>query len=293
MWHKRLYHRQPFPDNYVDPQTFLRDLRKNIHVRHHTISELRQATTPLCQHLSAIAIFLCMFQVINKQWLTERQLVVSANIFTIIGYSSWMWWIREMESGKMSVNKKQPKELQKQQLKAAMIFLMVLLGVSPVLKTLTEDYSSDTIASMTFALMLLNLCFTDYSMLSNPQSIRVNAIALNAAIFASVVLASRLSSPVQVFGLMSLAVNWFCLFPLLRGAIRYSLPDVVNYLLTGVMVLVATVGVWWCSDGDLVLPLLFVATIAFITFIAPLWFIRLQRLKNNIHGPWDEARITD
>jgi hypothetical protein len=36
----------------------------------------------------------------------------------------------------------------------------------------------------------------------------------------------------------------------------------------------------------------FATTCAFITFIAPLWFIRLQRYKNTIHGPWDEARLS-
>lgn len=207
-----------------------------------------------------------------------------------------MWWIRELsrveESGKHAQGKHPPKELQKQQLKAAMIFLMVLLGVSPVVKTLTSDYSSDTIATMTVGLLLLNIIFTDYSMLSNPHSIKVNAIALNAAIFASVLLASRLQTAVQVFGLLSVSVNWFCLFPLLRGAIRHSLPTVINHFITFIMVSTATIGIWWCCEEDILVPMVFLSICSFITFIAPPWFIHLQRVKNTIHGPWDEARLT-
>ncbi|KXJ29611.1 Phosphatidylinositol N-acetylglucosaminyltransferase subunit C [Exaiptasia diaphana] len=30
-----------------------------------------------------------------------------------------------------------------------------------------------------------------------------------------------------------------------------------------------------------------------VTIVCPLWFVQLQSLKNNIHGPWDEAIIQD
>jgi phosphatidylinositol glycan class C protein len=29
----------------------------------------------------------------------------------------------------------------------------------------------------------------------------------------------------------------------------------------------------------------------FVTFACPFWLIWLQRYKNEIHGPWDEARL--
>ena len=30
----------------------------------------------------------------------------------------------------------------------------------------------------------------------------------------------------------------------------------------------------------------------FVTFVCPFWLMWLQRYKNEIHGPWDEARLT-
>lgn len=30
----------------------------------------------------------------------------------------------------------------------------------------------------------------------------------------------------------------------------------------------------------------------FVTFFCPFWLMWLQRYKNEIHGPWDEARLS-
>jgi hypothetical protein len=42
------------------------------------------------------------------------------------------------------------------------------------------------------------------------------SLSTNAAIFASVLLASRLDTNLDVFGLLSFAVEWFALFPIFR-----------------------------------------------------------------------------
>lgn len=47
-----------------------------------------------------------------------------------------------------------------------------------------------------------------------------STLSLNAAISASVVLASRLSSDLQVFALVLFAVQWFALFPIARRRLR-------------------------------------------------------------------------
>ncbi len=46
------------------------------------------------------------------------------------------------------------------------------------------------------------------------------SFSINAAIFASVLLASRLESDMHVFGLILYAVEWFALFPILRRSIK-------------------------------------------------------------------------
>jgi len=38
-----------------------------------------------------------------------------------------------------------------------------------------------------------------------------------------------------------------------------------------------------------VTTLVYVISILFITFVCPYWLTRIQKYKNTIHGPWDEA----
>ena len=47
--------------------------------------------------------------------------------------------------------------------KAAGLFFATLMGLSPVLKTLTEDTSSDTVWAFVCILFLVNMLFHDYS----------------------------------------------------------------------------------------------------------------------------------
>ena len=104
-------------------------------------------------------------------------------------------------------------------LKGSSLFFATLLGLTPILKTLTEDTSSDTIWAFTICLFLANLLTHDYTTV--PESnIRFPSISLNAAIFASVLLASRLPSNSHVFGLLSFAVSLFALYPILRRLIK-------------------------------------------------------------------------
>lgn len=46
------------------------------------------------------------------------------------------------------------------------------------------------------------------------------SLSTNAAIFASVLLASRLDTNIDVFGLLSFAVEWFSLFPIFRKHLK-------------------------------------------------------------------------
>ena len=64
------------------------------------------------------------------------------------------------------------------------------------------------------------------------------AIALNAAVSASTVLASRLPSVLHVFSLLLFSLLWFALFPILLQSIRVSgisasSPDCSSHILTG------------------------------------------------------------
>jgi hypothetical protein len=78
------------------------------------------------------------------------------------------------------------------------LFIALLMGVSPILQTLTREISSDTIWSLTCACFLANITFHEYSALAaspllvGAKMVRFpDSISINAGIFASVLLASR------------------------------------------------------------------------------------------------------
>ena len=93
-------------------------------------------------------------------------------------------------------------------------------GLSPVLVTLTDTISTDTIYAMTAAMLTGNLLFFDYG---TETAVVSQSISLNAAIFASVCLASRLSTVLQGFAMITLAVVVFALWPILRKSLQVSI----------------------------------------------------------------------
>jgi hypothetical protein len=53
-----------------------------------------------------------------------------------------------------------------------------------------------------------------------------------------------------------------------------------------------TVGLFLIEpDGYKMIAFAISSVLVFVTFIGPAWMIWAARLKNEIRGPWDEARI--
>ncbi|CAG8468491.1 9917_t:CDS:2 [Paraglomus brasilianum] len=209
-WKKLLWVKQDYPDDYVD-STFLHELRKNVNVRAYDYWEVVMESGVISQHISSIIIFVAVFIYLYFDMLSAEKLIATGTILTAIGYIIWALSIRKTDP---SYEYKQKKTA-----KGAVLFFATLLGLSPILKTLTKDTSSDTIWALTVILFLTNMLFHDYGS-GNRTNIRFpGSVSVNAAIFASVLLASRLPSNLHVFGLMSFAVEWFALFPIFR---RYT-----------------------------------------------------------------------
>jgi phosphatidylinositol glycan class C protein len=89
-----------------------------------------------------------------------------------------------------------------------------------MLKTLTKDIASDSIWALTTLMLLANLAFHDYGSTKSVSVEFPDSLSINAAIFASVLLASRLPLNLHVFALMSLSVQLFALFPIFSRYLR-------------------------------------------------------------------------
>ncbi|MEQ2307714.1 hypothetical protein AMECASPLE_021058 [Ameca splendens] len=167
---------------------------------------------------------------------------------------------------------------------SAALFLSFTFGFSPVLKTLTESVSTDTVYAMSALMLLAHLVSFPYAHPSPPGS-----LSLNAALFASVCLASRLPGTLHTFAMLTCALLVFALWPCLLQRLRENAPG----QFTGVCAGVCVGGVGGLGSQSLGGAVLLSLALVSVTLICPLLLVRLQRHKDNIHGPWDEAEIQE
>lgn len=300
-WRKVLWEHQPFPDNYVD-RRFLEELRRNEGIRQYRYWTVVKEAGFVGQQLSCVAIFitlwLSMEQVIIymcsckdskstvlctavifldslQGLLSPERLLWTCLVCTLLGYGLHQSLSPPAQSGC---------ELRTRlaDLQSATIFLSFTFGFSPVLKTLTESVSTDTVYAMSAVMLLAHLVSFPYAHPSPPSS-----LSLNAALFASVCLASRLPGALHTFAMLSCALLVFALWPCLLQRLRENTPN----QFTGVCVGMCVGGVGGLASQSPGGAVLLALALGAVTLVCPLLLVRLQRHKDNIHGPWDEAEI--
>jgi phosphatidylinositol glycan class C protein len=150
---------------------------------------------------------------------------------------------------------------------------------------------------MSFWLLTLNIFFFDYS---GGVGVKFPAsLSTNAALMASTVLASRLPSTGQVFSLTLFSIEVFGLFPIFRRHVKHRSWR-YHVMLTAALVLGAGFGVGTlvgkkaypgralaCGAVGMVVSVI-ISVVA--TGGCSWWLIGLQKYKNEIRGPWDQAR---
>ena len=176
--------------------------------------------------------------------------------------------------------------------KSAILIYCSLLGLSPILKSLTMSTSSDSIWALSTWLMLLNLFTFDYG--AGPESKFPASLSTNAALMASTVLASRLPTTTHVFSLTLFSIEVFGLFPVFRRHLRHH-SWTGHAWLTALLVAMAGGGLSMTISGGgwgmgVVGVVLGGIVIGLSMGMTSWWLIGLQRYKNEIHGPWDPAR---
>jgi phosphatidylinositol N-acetylglucosaminyltransferase subunit C len=224
--------------------------------------------------------------------------------------------------------------------KSAILIYFTLLGLSPILKSLTKSTSSDSIWSLATWLLIINIFFFDYgglyvpsksrSVITSPNDSNLSSnstlapvndtvrappfpssLSTNAALMASTVLASRLTSTTHVFSLTLFSIEVFGLFPVFRRHLRHE-SWTGHVLLTIFLIMLSSGGmglilsksythtygacgfcwgwIWHVISRSLLGLIIGGLGTAFVMGGCSWWLINLQRYKNVVTGPWDPAR---
>lgn len=264
-WRKVLYENREYPDNYTD-SSFLQEMRKNVYVHSVTFREALLGAGRVTNALCIVVLFCIVFVYLYEQIIDPNTVFLYSCVGTATGYL-WYRYQTIFESGYWKCFLRD--------MRMVVIFLSVGFALSPILKTLTETISTDTIYAMTVFMMLIHLIFKDYGV---SAAIVSSSLSFNAAIFGSICLASRLSSSFHAFVLLSLSVEAFVLLPLLM--VKFGQSICVLLLIVSV-----TSGALWSVSTPMTLS--FILLINFVNIVCPVMFLKWQVHKENIYGPWD------
>jgi len=280
-WKQILYEKQEFPDNYVD-ETFLSSLITNANVRRQPYWLIVRDTAVFTQRVALLAIYATLFFELFSGELSVAVLLTVDVVMIVLAVS--LLFLRERAS-----SLDQFLDHLSASAKRVALFAGALFTLSPVLKTLTHSYSSDTIWALTFFLMAIHIAFHDYSYINFGTNFE-GTVSLNAAIFASVLLASRLETTWEVFAFIFFSFESFAGFPIVAHHCRQYSMD----LHIGLTMLLCGLAVHFLTSISKLLTLVFLLSILFITLVCPFWLLWIQKYKNEISGPWDyddEAEI--
>ncbi|KAL2715678.1 phosphatidylinositol N-acetylglucosaminyltransferase subunit C [Vespula squamosa] len=166
-WKKNLYECTNLPDNYTD-STFLTELRKNVKSNYVSRLEAINLAASISIRLSIPVLFVIIFIWLYNEWTTPNRL--------------------------------------SEDLRTTLIFLIFGYILSPVLRTLTETISTDTIYAMTILMFLTHLIFNKYG---STEIFFSDSLSITSSIFGSLMLASRLASPLHAFSLLTVSIEYF------------------------------------------------------------------------------------
>ncbi|KAK0558092.1 glycosylphosphatidylinositol anchor biosynthesis [Tilletia horrida] len=261
-WERLLWKKQPFPDNYVPP-TFLDKLETNSTVVLPSYPTLIIWSLPITQQVASILIFVSAFAHLLRGQVSALELALGSSASMLSGWLLFEVLIPEHHHPHRVFGPTSKTTTARERIRRAantivslLLLSLALLALSPVLRTLTDATTSDSIWALSAFLFALNAALADYSSggrsrwvsevssFSHPAGRKrstsvsapsredhgltggvqsgglASALSLNAAICAAVVLASRLPSDLDVFALMLCAVHLFAILPLASVRLR-------------------------------------------------------------------------
>eukprot|EP01112_Ceratiomyxa_fruticulosa_P017895 TRINITY_DN564_c0_g2_i1.p1 TRINITY_DN564_c0_g2~~TRINITY_DN564_c0_g2_i1.p1 ORF type:complete len:321 (+),score=43.02 TRINITY_DN564_c0_g2_i1:236-1198(+) len=276
-WRKILFTKQAYEDNYTDTETFLIELVQNANFQQYDYMTVVVDSATVTQQVTVVVLFCMVFQLAYSGKVGLPFLLLVVTFMLIFGYI-----IRILTDSNFNLM-----DIVGSTMQIALVFGCVF-GLSPVLRTLTDAFSDDTIWALTSIMLIAHTFFHDYGYINGVDRSSFDApVSLNAAIFASILLGSRLTSSLHAFCLISTAIEVFALFPIMcRHLKQFSLEFHL-----GLTLLLFVLASFLLFSTSILLALVYIGAVFITTFICPAWLIYMQKYKKEINGPWDEATV--
>lgn len=265
-WKKLLYLRQPYPDNYTDV-SFLDQLKRNTSVAKYSKRKLFQDFSLFAFYISLLLLVNVNFTGIYSQlWLPYLPTAVSTILVLLC-------LIADTRLGNVH------------EFKAYSVISVLLLLVLPVLRSLTESTSLDSIWAISALLTCLNIIYHDYAL---DVTRKYRSIVLTNMSFANgIVLALRLPSSTRVFSFLVFSIEIAILVPLFDYRLRQIL-QLGHYFLVSTVFCIVSWALYAANGIGFVI--LYILGFVFMLVVLPLYFMFLQKYKNELQGPWDVAK---
>jgi len=271
-WRKVLYDSpdRRLGDNYTPHAYFLDAIERNKNLHKYSLAECLLCSCQVALQINFVLFLYVSYFAMETEMVTSLFLVGSAAAICVASYALLCYTTKAPT----------PDSGFRQSLKRVLIFVAFGLGLSPLFHRLTETIATDTIYTTSGVMLLVHLVVHDY------DSSQMSALSLNAGLFASVCLASRLPTAFDGFALLSTSVEVFALLPALRKRLL-AFSTKANIVVT---LVISVVMIWACHGVVTPMTAVGAAIILFtITVLCPALFLHWQTYKDTIHGPWDEA----
>jgi phosphatidylinositol glycan class C protein len=199
---KLLWFKQPFPDNYTDEETFLDHLQRNPRLQPYEFWSLMADSTVIVQQVASVALFACSFAAIFQERVSPLTVVSWASVCSFLAWVLWDYWMGQ-EQYNNNLSKEEgsdpskiegsadtpahpppyrdpdsslsPKNQQRlATAKSAALIYAALLGLSPILKSLTRSTTSDSIWAISTWLLCMNVAFFDYGTSNGSQYVLIH-----------------------------------------------------------------------------------------------------------------------
>ncbi|ETO09537.1 hypothetical protein RFI_27837 [Reticulomyxa filosa] len=170
---------------------------------------------------------------------------------------------------------------------------ILLILLSPLLRTLTVTISTDTIWALSILCTFCHLLTADYSQ----QMPMDNTLSLGASVFTSVLLASRLKSNITATAFLLFSFLLFGLLPYCLSQFLHKCKNMSQYhkwacelIISSSLSALSTLVIWQQkhTQDNRVISLFYVYLFScfIVAILGPIGFWRIQHYKVTISGPW-------